>query len=253
MSAGVPAPAVLSPDPGPAKDWVPRLADAIREDRVDQPGGCSESEAMERAVRYREWRECLPKIGAEERARFERIRMGVRLGGDIGFHRGAATVITARMGAGKTNTVAFLMEKAIAYRPDWDVYTNVPFPWSEDPELGVPAPPRLFAVSDMVGLLRGVATSLQAGHVPAVVIDETDQAFTSHDWATNESESWMRFIFIERHLRVRGPILVYHLYAHVPLPLRREGALRGSYLKVIVRNGQRWIIRKEDKGERGQG
>lgn len=232
-------------------DWIPALAEAIRQDRIDQTGGCTLQEARERARRYAGWLRHLDNITPGEKDRFEEDRRRMRLPGDLCFHLGLATVLTARVNAGKTNALSFLIEKAVAYRDGWDIYTNVPFPWSEDPELGIPGPPRLFAVGDMLGLLRGVGRTILAGRIPAVVIDETDQAFTSHDWASNESESWMRFIFVERHVRLRGPLLVYHLYEHVPLPLRRQGALRGSCLKVIVRNGQRWLIRLEEAKDPG--
>lgn len=36
------------------------------------------------------------------------------------------------------------------------------------------------------------------------------------------AQNWWRLVIIERHLRVRGPLLVYHRYRHVPVELGRE-------------------------------
>jgi hypothetical protein len=98
----------------------------------------------------------------------------------------------------------------------------------------------------MTELLRGVANSILADRIPAVAIDEMDQASTSHEWASERSESWTKFLFVERHFRVRGPLLAYHVYEHVPLPLRRVGDLRGSYFRVVVLGGERLLARVED-------
>ncbi len=51
---------------------------------------------------------------------------------------------------------------------------------------------------------------------------------------------------MERHFRVRGPLLAYHVFEHVPLPLRRKGDLRGSYYRVVVLGGERLLACVED-------
>ena len=223
-------------------DWVPGLAKTILEDRVDR--GVSWEGALRRARRYRAWLDSLPKH--HDHATCEDESLIRKWPGDLCFHTGQATVFVAKQGAGKTNTISYLIEKAIEHRPEWDVYTNVPFPWDGPLEATVPAPPNLHAVRSMTELLRGVANSILADRIPAVAIDEMDQASTSHEWASERSESWTKFLFVERHFRVRGPLLAYHVYEHVPLPLRRVGDLRGSYFRVVVLGGERLLARVED-------
>ena len=223
-------------------DWIPGLAKTIFEDRVDR--GVSWEGALRRARRYRAWLGSL-SVGHDTRSCPEEISIR-HWPGDLCFHTGQATVFVAKQGAGKTNTISYLIEKAIEHRPEWDVYTNVPFPWDGPLEGTVPAPPNLHAVRSMTELLRGVANTILADRIPAVAIDEMDQASTSHEWASERSESWTKFLFVERHFRVRGPLLAYHVFEHVPLPLRRVGDLRGSYFRVVVLGGERLLARVED-------
>lgn len=223
-------------------DWTETLASTILEDRVDQ--GVTEEEAGRRARRYRAWLASLPKEHNRKSCPEELLIRNYP--GDLCFHTGRATVFVARQGAGKTNTLSYLIENAIEHRPEWDIYTNVPFPWTGPLAGTIPAPPNLHSVASMSGLLRGVANTLLANRIPAVAIDEMDQATTSHEWASERSESWTKFLYVERHFRVRGPLLAYHVYEHVPLPLRRVGDLRGSYFRVVVLGGERLLARVED-------
>ncbi|MGI0151711.1 MAG: C2H2-type zinc finger protein, partial [Thermoplasmata archaeon] len=152
-------------------------------------------------------------------------------------------------GKGKSNFAAWAIEKVLETRPTWDVYTTLPFPW--DPSGGGPPEGepwgRIHPVSSLSEVLRGAAESAQAGRVPAVVIDEMDQAVTSHDWMSEEARSWQRLVNIERHLRIRGPLLVYHAYRHIPVVLR-EGTMLKSMMQVIVKDGAHWVIRREEEG-----
>ena len=223
-------------------EWVPPLADMILDDRVDR--GVTPTRALERAEHYRRWLDSLSsphdrRACPEE----EKIRLWP---GSLCFHKGQATVVVGSQGKGKTNLLAFLIERAIRHRQEWEIYSNIPFPWDEELAGIVPPPPRLHSISTMSELLRGIAQTVLAGREPAVVIDEMDQVATSHEWMTERSESWTKFLFVERHLRVWGPILAYHVREHVPLPLRANAALRGSYLRVIVRHGKHQFVRAED-------
>jgi hypothetical protein len=74
-----------------------------------------------------------------------------------------------------------------------------------------------------------------------------DQAVTSHDWMSEEARSWQRLVNIERHLRIRGPLLVYHAYRHIPVVLR-EGTMLKSMMQVIIKDGLHWVIRREEEG-----
>jgi hypothetical protein len=223
-------------------DWTDTLASTVFEDRVDQ--GVTRDGAERRARRYRAWLNELPK--QHDRRTCPEETLIRNYPGDLCFHTGRATVFVARQGAGKTNTLSYLIENAIEHRPEWDIYTNVPFPWNGPLTGNVPVPPHLHAVASMSQLLRGVANTILADRIPAVAIDEMDQATTSHEWASERSESWTKFLYVERHFRVRGPLLAYHVYEHVPLPLRRIGDLRGSYFRVVILGGERLLARVED-------
>ena len=223
-------------------DWTEPLAREILEDRVDR--GVSPEGAGRRARRYRSWLSALPE--KHDRATCEEEALIRKWPGDLCFHTGQASIFVARQGAGKTNTLAYLIQKAIEHRPGWDVYTNIPFPWDGQLAGAVPAPPRLHPVKSLSQLLRGIASTILAGRIPAVAVDEMDQASTSHEWASDRSESWTKFLYVERHFRVRGPLLAYHVYEHVPLPLRRVGDLRGSYFRVVVLGGEHLLARVED-------
>lgn len=224
-------------------DWRSALAEEILEDRVDR--GETPAQAARRADRYAAWLDRV-SLGRHDRPSCPDESDLARWPGDLGFHTGQATVFVARQGAGKSNALAVLIEKAVEHRPGWDIYTNVPFPWTESLAGTVPAPPNLYPVSSFAELLRGIGRSILADRIPAVAIDEMDQAATSHEWAGDRSESWTKFLYVERHFRVRGPMLAYHVYEHVPLPLRRTGALRGSYFRVVIRGGLRLLARAED-------
>ncbi|MHB8430194.1 MAG: hypothetical protein ACYDDZ_06640 [Acidimicrobiales bacterium] len=227
----------------PSVSWTSALARSILEDRIDR--GATVERAEEMALRYQAW---LDRVRGTPHHRLTcpEERLIREWPGDLCFHTGQATVFVARQGAGKTNTLSYLIQKAVEHRPEWDLYTNVPFPWDGAAGRSIPSPPTLHAVRSMTGLLRGISKTILAGRIPAVAIDEMDQASTSHEWASQRSESWTKFLFVERHFRVRGPLLAYHVYEHVPLPLRRVGDLRGSYFRVVVRNRERRLARVED-------
>jgi hypothetical protein len=223
-------------------DWTGELAATVYQDRIDR--GVSWEGARRRARLYRAWLDSVPVKHNPATCPEEPLIRHWR--GDLGFHTGQATVFVAKQGAGKTNTISYLIENAIEHRPEWDIYTNVPFPWDGSRRVAIPRPPRLHAIASMSQLLRGVANTIIADRIPAVAIDEMDQATTSHEWASERSESWTKFLFVERHFRVRGPLLAYHVFEHVPLPLRRTGDLRGSYYRVVVLGGERLLACVED-------
>ncbi|MGI0156768.1 MAG: hypothetical protein ACREDE_11645, partial [Thermoplasmata archaeon] len=144
-----PAPAVFV-----APDWVRPLADLMLEDREDK--GETPEGALRRAERYARLLEYVtpgspryhdhdPLTCTEE----PRIRQWPA---NLGFHLGQASVFVAGQGKGKTNALSFLIGKALAHRPDWDVYSNVPIPWDPRSPLAgvVPRPANLYHVVDMV-------------------------------------------------------------------------------------------------------
>jgi hypothetical protein len=216
------------------------LVRAVASDRqvsVDRAG--------EMVDRYLAWKAALPNRPVKE---WEDRKARRYIEGPW-LWEGRPSVVFAGQGKGKSNFAAWVIEKVLETRPTWDIYTTLPFPWDSDCGGPPEAEPggRVHPVSTLSQVLRGAATSAQAGRVPAVVIDEMDQAVTSHDWMSEEARSWQRLVNIERHLRIRGPLLVYHAYRHVPVVLR-EGTMLKSLMQVIVRDGEHWVIQRGEEG-----
>lgn len=226
------------------ESWELDLARAILVDREDR--GITFDEARARAGRYARWIRDLPPEHDPSTCWLEpAIR---HWPGDLGFHTGQVSVVVAPQGKGKTHLLSRQIELALAHRPNWDIYNNVPFLWESVPS--VPRPPRLFPVRRMSEFLEGMwARTLPAGRVPALVVDESDQFASGHDWYKDEGESWTRFLYVERHFRVRGPLLAYHVYEHVPQPLRRSGDLRGSYFRLVLVGREHRLVRQEDPSQ----
>lgn len=216
------------------------LAQAISADRQTGPEA-----ARALAEKYLLWRATLPdrKVQSWEDRKARRYIEGAWL------WEGRPSVVFAGQGRGKSNFAAWVIEKVLETRPEWDVYTNLPFTW--DPDGGGPPESepwgRIHPVRSLSEVLRGAVQSVRIGRKPALVIDEMDQAVTSHDWMSGDGRSWQRLLNIERHLRLRGPLLVYHAYRHVPVVLR-EGTMLKSMLQVIIKDGHRWIVRREEEG-----
>lgn len=224
----------------PDTDVADALAKAIADDRQTD-----RETARPFADQYLQWRAALPdrEVQPWEDRKARRYIEGAWL------WEGRPSVVFAGQGRGKSNFAAWVIEKVLETRPTWDVYTNLPFPW--DPDGGGPATSepwgRVRPVGSLSEVLRGAVASVRAGRKPAVVIDEMDQAVTSHDWMSEDARSWQRLLNIERHLRLRGPLLVYHAYRHIPVVLR-EGTMLRSMLQVIIKDGHRWVIRREEEG-----
>ncbi len=227
-------------DTPPDSDVVDALAKAIADDRQIDP-----ETARPLADHYLQWRAALPdrKVQPWEDRKARRYVEGAWL------WEGRPSVVFAGQGRGKSNFAAWVIEKVLETRLAWDVYTNLPFPW--DPDGGGPPASepwgRVRPVGSLSEVLRGAVESVRAGRRPAVVIDEMDQAVTSHDWMSEDARSWQRLLNIERHLRLRGPLLVYHAYRHIPVVLR-EGTMLRSMLQVTIKDGHRWVIRREEEG-----
>jgi len=216
------------------------LAQAIASDR-----GLGETAAGLAADAYLAWKAKLDGRGVkpweEQKARRYVDRMWL--------WEGRPSVIFAGQGKGKSNFATWAIEKVLETRPDWEVYTNIPFAWDADCGGSPEAKPsdRLHPIASLSEVLRGAAVSVQAGRKPAVVIDEMDQAVTSHNWMSEDARSWQLLLNIERHLKIRGPLLVYHAYRHVPVVLR-EGTMLKSMLQVIVKDGKHWVVCREEEG-----
>lgn len=155
--------------------------------------------------------------------------------------KGLTTVLVAKAGTGKTHFGSWLILRALFLHPEWDIYTNIPFFWVGNDSLENLKPPRLYSVMSMSQLLKASAQSILDGRMPAVILDEMDGALMSQLWRTNQNLSWERFTFIERHLMIRGPLLLYHEVSDVPHYLRK-GALANQIVGIYLHGGQRYVF-----------
>ena len=159
------------------------------------------------------------------------------------FYKGLPTVVYAKMGFGKSYFSSWLLLKAIWLHPDkWDFYANLPFFWVDDKALEDKYKPMsLFRPSKMSELLISSANSILHGRMAAVLLDEMDSALLSQRWQSRENMSWMQFTFVERHLKTRGPVLVYHNASDIPHYLRKR-TLTNTIVKLAIRGGQRVVV-----------
>jgi hypothetical protein len=226
-------------------DWVEPLAALLVSDGQDRRPPTTPERAERIALRYAAFLRWLEQPHADHSC-LVCLKSHDWPGGFF-FHTGQPTILVAPQGHGKTMAATYLTELALGHRREWDVYTNVPFPWFEDLRGTVPAPPRLFSVHSGIELAEGIANSVLQDRVPAAVLDESGQWLSSHDWRSDAAESWTKFTYVERHFRTRGPVLVYHTWKTVLEPFRDEGDLRGSYCRVVKRAGKYRIGRVEDR------
>jgi len=150
---------------------------------------------------------------------------------------GRLSAVYAAQGRGKTNVLAVVTRLVLDYRRDWEVFTNVPYPWWGRE---CPRPPRLYLVESLSDLLRALSERALQGKWSAVIIDEFDRADTSHTWATEGSESCARYLFIARHYLTCGPLLVFPSFNFIPLPVR-TGQI-GSPFKLVVTEGKHRLV-----------
>lgn len=212
------------------------LVEAIYDDR--KLAGFSRTFAEDRARDYASWlRELEAGTASRRYLEGEVDRL-------LGFlqRQGRLSAVYGPQGKGKTNLSAFVTEIVLACRPDWQVLSNVPYPWYAGKGK---APPRLKLVESDVDLLRALSENILAEKWPtAVVLDEFDQAVTSHTWSTDISKSWNKFVNVKRHYLAMGPLLVYHALNQIPLEARSSST--GSVFKLIVRDGEHALIDLED-------
>ncbi len=213
-----------------------KLVEAILRDR--SPYGWTRADAEASAARYETWLADLnqaPVLSDQGRRTLAYVldRSLLRPG------RGAA--LYAAQGKGKTNVLAVITQLVLRYRPEWEVFTNVPYPWWAG---AGKCPPRLHLMESLSGLLEGLSRRTLEGKWSAVIIDEFDQVDTSHSWASAGSESWAKYLFVARHYLTRGPLVVFHSFHFIPLTIR--GGSVGSPFKLIVRNGERVVADLEN-------
>ena len=157
------------------------------------------------------------------------------------LYRGLTTVVTARAGTGKTHLASWIMLRSLLLHPEWDIFSNVPFFWVGTENLTHLRPANLYSVMSMSEMLKQTSQCVINDRRPAVILDEMDGALMSQLWRSNQNLSWERFTFIERHLMVHGPLLLYHELSDVPHYLRK-GTLANQLLSVEIHNGQRYVF-----------
>ncbi len=163
------------------------------------------------------------------------------------FYKGRGTIVFASQGQGKTNLCAYLITRALVLHPDWVILTNVPFFWDFE-EFGVTdlRPGRVVSVSTMSQMLTEMANIILRGQIPVIVLDELDQVLTSYNYRKKSMDDWMHFIFVERHFKVRGPLMIYHEFKHIPNYLR-SGDLLNERLFLTIHDGKRYILSRKTK------
>ena len=213
-----------------------KLVEMILRDR--SPYGWARPDAVAAAERYEGWLRGLkvhPELPEESLRKIRHVldRSLLRPG------RGAA--LYAAQGKGKTNALAVITQLVLVNRPDWEVFTNVPYPWWAGAGT---APPRLHLTESLSDLLTQLSERTLKGKWSAVIIDEFDQSDTSHSWASAGSESWAKYLFVARHYLTRGPLVVFHSFNFIPLTIR--GGAVGSPFKLVTRQGERVIADLEN-------
>ena len=215
-----------------------RLASAIIEDR-----GISRPSAEARAAEYLNFIKALD----EGRMRLKDPENGKYWIDRMFLWKGRGTIVFAPQGQGKTNLCAYLIGRALILHPDWVVLTNIPFFWDFE-EFGVQdlRPQRVVSVSTMSGMLKEMARIILNGQIPVIILDELDQVLTSYNYRKRSMDDWMHFIFIERHFKVRGPLMIYHEFKHIPNYLR-AGDLLNERLFLTIHGGKRYILSRKTR------
>ena len=157
------------------------------------------------------------------------------------FFKGLPTIIKSRNGQGKTHLLSWAFLRAAIMHSNWDILNNIPWYWEGEDSLASIAMPNFIQIHSMSTMLRQCAMSVLADRVPLVGIDEMDHAITSQSWKSEENQSWQHWTYIERHLEVRGPILIYHSWNDIPYYMRKGGVVN-QHLWVSVHKGQRYVF-----------
>lgn len=177
-------------------DFRRTLVDAIAEDRRQY--GITQDGATLLAKRYEAW---LAELKAGRAADLYHEDTVTRLLDNSLLRLNRMSAIYGPQGKGKTNLCAVLTEIILACRPQWEVYSNVPYPWHFR---AAETPPRLHLVESLSELLRALSERALEGKVDAaIILDEFDQTTSSHTWQSEASESWSRFVYVKRHYSAR--------------------------------------------------
>ena len=226
------------------------LARFIGEDREDM---INQREALQWAFLYMNYLQSL-KNGSIT-LEYRKVIEGEDRGPDNSFNSfvktsllrtGMVSVLFGKAGTGKSHFLSWLITRALVSFPNWDIYTNLPFFWVDHLSLKDLSLPNVYRIDSMSEMLYNSALSVLNHRQPVIVIDEMDQVLTSRRWNSKENLSWETFLNIERHLKIRGPLLVYHITKAIPEPMRERRITEFIY-KLAIHSGERYLYDCEGK------
>lgn len=143
---------------------------------------------------------------------------------------GSATLIFAGQGKGKSNTGAFATQAVLIMRPEWDILTNIQFAFVPgegfNPEYQID---RVKFVWTLKELLSEDAKSILAQRYPAVIIDEFDTSYSAPETRTKKGMGFKAYVYVERHLDNKGPLLIYHRHDDIPVEMRELSVAHATY------------------------
>jgi len=231
-------------------ELVKELARFIEEDREDT---INKRDALQWAFLYMNYLQSLKNgsITLEYRKMIE----GEDRGPDNSFssfiktnllRTGMVSVLYGKAGTGKSHFLSWLITRALVSFPNWDIYTNLPLFWFDHKSLQEISLPNVYKIDSMSEMLYKSALSVLNRRQPVVILDEMDQVLTSRRWNSKENLSWETFMNIERHLKIRGPLLIYHITKAIPEPMRERRITEFIY-KLAIHEGERYLYDCEGK------
>ncbi len=176
------------------------------------------------------------------------------------LHDGKATVLFASTGSGKTNLGSVVIQVILILKPEWDVGTNIPMLCAPEIQeymdleyreiLKSYQIPKVRIVSNFTQLINLITENMLLGRYTAGVLDELDSTTIGTQSRSKEGISFQAFTWVERHLDMEGPLLVYHEQAKIPVGLRTGGITHrvfGMYTYVnYVNHRQRRAVSRPD-------
>lgn len=227
---------------------VRELARYLKEDREE---AISNAEATEWAVLHTNYLEGLKNGSVTLDYRIE----GEDRGPDNSFssfiktnllRTGMVSVLYGKAGTGKSHFLSWLITRSLVSYPNWDIYTNLPLFWFDHKSLEELSLPNVYKIDSMSEMLYKSALSVLNKRQPVVILDVMDQVLTSRKWNSKENLSWETFMNIERHLKVRGPLLVYHITRAIPEPMRERRITEFVY-KMVVHGRMKYLYNCDGK------
>jgi len=229
---------------------VRELARYLKEDREE---AISNAEATEWAVLHASYLEGL-KNGSVT-LDYRKVIEGEDRGPDSSFssfiktnllRTGMVSVLYGKAGTGKSHFLSWLITRSLVSFPNWDIYTNLPFFWFDHKSLQELSLPNVYKIDSMSEMLYKSALSVLNKRQPVVILDEMDQVLTSRRWYSRENLSWETFMNIERHLKIRGPLLIYHVTRAIPEPMRERRITEFVY-KMVVHGKSKYLYNCDEK------